>query len=505
MHDKPTLEQSFASNAQAVNWSDRNGNIKPEDVFKSSKTKYWFKCDKCNHHFNTALYSITDGNRCPYCSNKKLCDDEDCNLCFEKSFADNDKAKYWCKSNKLLPHQVFKSSGKKFNFNCICGHNFNSILSNITNLNRWCIYCANQKLCKNKNCKICFEKSFASNDKAKYWSKDNTKTPREVFKSSHVKYKFSCICGHEFESQLNSVVKKHWCPYCANQKLCKNKLCKQCFDKSFAKNSLCKFWDFEKNILEPHCYFISCKDLCWFICENKHKFKTSLNSISSSKSWCPLCKNKTEAKLHDWLKSQYEVTYQPKYEWCKKKQKLPYDFAIEEFKILIELDGDQHFQDFDHWDSDYKEVQANDKFKMLKALQNGYSIIRIYQPDVLNDTIDWKTIIQELITLKDEWCIMYVSSNDIYDDEECDFNFNLAKNDITELEVDEIIDKIDDFHLEEEVGINESSSQEDSLEEDNDTKTIKIEDFKNKIENIKSILIKEEKNYICYFKGRVSL
>jgi hypothetical protein len=97
---------------------------------------------------------------------------------------------------------------------------------------------------------------------------------------------------------------------------------------------------------------------------------------------------------------------------------------------------------------------------------------------------------------------MYVSSNDIYNDEECDFNFSLAKNDIAELEVDEIINKIDDFHLEEEVDINESSSQEeDSLEEENTTEAIKIEDFKNKIANIKSILIKGEKITYVILKG----
>jgi len=50
------------------------------------------------------------------CSDKKLCDKEDCKKCFEKSFASHEKAKYWSNKNELKPRQVFKSSGKKYFF-----------------------------------------------------------------------------------------------------------------------------------------------------------------------------------------------------------------------------------------------------------------------------------------------------------------------------------------------------------------------------------------------------
>ena len=47
------------------------------------------------------------------CSDKKLCDKEDCKKCFEKSFASHEKAKYWSNTNELKPNQVSKGSGKK--------------------------------------------------------------------------------------------------------------------------------------------------------------------------------------------------------------------------------------------------------------------------------------------------------------------------------------------------------------------------------------------------------
>jgi hypothetical protein len=81
---------------------------------------------------------------------------------------------------------------------------------------------------------IPFEKSFASHEKAKYWSDKNLLKPNEVFKSTGKKYIFNCnICNHEFSNSLNSIsTNNHWCSYCANQKLCNKEDCNKCFDKS---------------------------------------------------------------------------------------------------------------------------------------------------------------------------------------------------------------------------------------------------------------------------------
>lgn len=48
------------------------------------------------------------------------------------------------------------------------------------------MYCSKhpKKLCENKDCKACFEKSFASVDKSKFWSVKNKLNPRQVFKNS---------------------------------------------------------------------------------------------------------------------------------------------------------------------------------------------------------------------------------------------------------------------------------------------------------------------------------
>lgn len=121
---------------------------------------------------------------------------------------------------------------------------------------------------------------------------------------------------------------------------------------------------------------------------------------------CPSCINKTEGKLYNKLILCYStIIRQLKNEWCsnKKKRQLPFDFCIPENKIIIELDGGQHFEQVSNWTSPEEQFE-NDKFKEKCANENGYSIIRILQEDVWNDTYDWYKelcdTIQEIITEK---------------------------------------------------------------------------------------------------------
>ena len=92
-----------------------------------------------------------------------------------------------------------------------------------------------------------------------------------------------------------------------------------------------------------------------------------------------------------------------KQDWCKNISYLPFDFCIPEPKTIIELDGIQHFIQVSNWSSPEITFE-NDKFKEKCANENGYSIIRILQEDVWNDTYDWcKELcdtIQEIINNK---------------------------------------------------------------------------------------------------------
>ena len=63
---------------------------------------------------------------------------------------------------------------------------------------------------------------------------------------------------------------------------------------------------------------------------------------------------------------------------------------MESNKIIIELDGLQHFEQVSTWSSPEK-THATDVFKMNCANKNGFSIIRLLQNDVYYNKYDWLT------------------------------------------------------------------------------------------------------------------
>ncbi len=270
------------------------------------------------------------------------------------------------------------------------------------NRGSWCSFCSNppKQLCNNENCQNCFEKSFASHEKSKFWSEKNKLKPRNVFNKSNDEFWFKCECGHNFQSLLSSISIGSWCPYCCNppHKLCDDENCKKCFEKSFASHEKSKFWS-EINDLKPRNVFKNTAIKFLFKCINNHKFKSDPHHILQN-SWCPFCKNKTEQKLLETLKVDYpDIKHQFKEEWCKNpltNKHLPFDFVLEKEKIIIELDGRQHFTQVSNW-STPEEQYERDTYKMECANQNGYSVIRITQEDVYDDTFNWYKMLKESI------------------------------------------------------------------------------------------------------------
>jgi very-short-patch-repair endonuclease len=104
---------------------------------------------------------------------------------------------------------------------------------------------------------------------------------------------------------------------------------------------------------------------------------------------CTMCKYKTEGKLLNILRGIHPtVESQYKRDWCMRTRMLPFDFCLNENKVLIELDGLQHFKQVGKWNSPENQFDT-DKFKEMRANSEGFSLIRIIQEDVWLDRYDW--------------------------------------------------------------------------------------------------------------------
>jgi len=397
------FEKSFASHPRSSQWSSRNEGT-PADFTISSDKKKWFNC-KCGHTFDVTLNNISNGKWCPFCakSGGKLCSDEECSHCYKKSFASHPRADKWSlKNGDENPRDFSISSRMKKWFDCKCGHTFDARLGNVTN-GKWCPFCATNrgKLCSDEECSHCYESSFASCQMATSWSDRNSDKPRECAKSMNKKRWFNCMkCKHTFESALNNISSGNGCPYCRiGGILCTAIDCEMCHRKSFAYSKKAEFWS-SKNEKSPRDFTISSAIKNLFDCDVcGNIFSAQLCHISNG-SWCPHCKNKTEAILFEFLKSIHTNTiHQFNVNWCRSQSSnryLPYDFCIPELKIIIELDGRQHFSQVSNWGSP-EETQERDKYKEQRAIENQYHVIRLLQEDIWFDRTDWKTLLQQTI------------------------------------------------------------------------------------------------------------
>lgn len=104
---------------------DKNKNIEPYNIVAGSGKKVWWMCEK-GHEWKASVNSRNRGSNCPYCSGKKVCNDN-CLATLRP-----DLAKEWDQNkNGITPHEITIGSSKKFWWICSeCNHSWESTVTN---------------------------------------------------------------------------------------------------------------------------------------------------------------------------------------------------------------------------------------------------------------------------------------------------------------------------------------------------------------------------------------
>lgn len=90
------------------------------------------------------------------------------------------------------------------------------------------------------------------------------------------------------------------------------------------------------------------------------------------------------------LKNGIIYSKQHRFEDCKNKRKLPFDFYLQEKNICIEYDGRQHFESVSYFggESEFNKRLINDKIKTKFCENNGINIIRISYRDNIENVLE---------------------------------------------------------------------------------------------------------------------
>ena len=189
----------------------------------------------------------------------------------------------------------------------------------------------------------------------------------------------------------------------------KNTGCAKCSYKRAGQRKICDWEDVKKRANDAHnkkyTYenfdFKGMEIKSWVTCPRHGDWSIHMNNHISTSKGCPYCIRKTEGILNEILKQNfnYDIKHDKRFKWCKKKRELPYDFVIEELKCIIELDGYQHFGKLkdSKWGQNPEEQKVNDILKNEKAMENGYTMIRVYQRDIFKR--DPETILKLILSV----------------------------------------------------------------------------------------------------------
>lgn len=417
----------------------KNTIIDPKNTSRGSKLKVWWTCLQktvcgCTHKYETEIKSkCTTKTGCPYCissAGRIFCE----HASFAYLFPNLLKEWHPTKNNGLLPTELAPGSHKRIWWQCLnktpcgCVHVYDTQLLRRTQFGVGCQYC------KEGTAFVCEHTSLGGKypDLAREWhtTKNGDLSPYNVAFGSSKKVWWMCLnvpdcgCQHIYEAAVcsrtsnNPNRKVTGCPYCS---LGTTRFCvHNSFEAVFPR--IADEWHPTKNDdLKPDMITYGSKKVVWWLGKCGHEYECSMLQRTRG-SGCNLCfsGNKCEKIVYDFLVEVYgDIERGFKKDWCKNEETgryLPFDFYIDQFSLLIEVDGDQHFNDIKSWKSKYKTIQKKDIFKMNCANENNLSMIRIKQEDVYKDLIDWKKILQENIKPYDTVTNIFITRDNLYKD-----------------------------------------------------------------------------------------
>ena len=377
--------------------------------YKNSQTKVIITCNTCHHIFEQTPYNHLRGKGCIKCSyklnaGKRRKSNEQVISEFQKIHTDEN-------NNPIYEYDLveYSSTHTKVKIRCNIHGVFEQCPSDHLS-GKGCSKCA---IVNNSKKQTFTREEFI--DKAKKKHGDKFDYSKVIYINSQTHVIIICNkCGCEFTQLPNSHLRGCGCDKCAhkinheNQKLTESELIER------AKNVHGDEYDY------PNMNYINSQLPINIKCNRcNNTFQQLYGNHINQKQGCPNCGCRiTEKILHEYLKSIFpSVIRQFKQEWCRDKYRLPYDDCIPELKTIFELDGIQHFKQVMNWKSPEKN-QITDRYKMKCANDNGYSVIRILQTDVLYDKYNWKEeLLNNIEKIKKDNIVqnIYMCKNNEYD------------------------------------------------------------------------------------------
>lgn len=195
------------------------------------------------------------------------------------------------------------------------------------------------------------------------------------YKNSRSKVKIICSIHGVFEQHANSHLQGCGCKKCAPQH---QFLTQEQWIKTANKVHYKKY-DYSK------VKYINSRSKVIIICPEHGEFKQAAESHTSGIG-CPFCiSSKGEILIRKWLENNnISFVEQYRFEDCRYKNTMPFDFYLSSKNICIEYDGEHHYKTIKHFKNSLELIQLKDSIKTQYCLDNKIELIRIPYWDIDN-------------------------------------------------------------------------------------------------------------------------
>lgn len=161
--------------------------------------------------------------------------------------------------------------------------------------------------------------------------------------------------------------------------------CRECLHDTYRKK-----YDDVKKIIEERGYtliskeYLNARQKLHLKCSNGHDYHVSLGMFHWNHNDCPKCNSIRNSKGEEIIESilienNVEYKKQHRFNDCKNKRALPFDFYIPSINLTIEFDGEQHFKPKSKFDGEmgFAERVYNDAIKNAYCEDNNIKLLRI--------------------------------------------------------------------------------------------------------------------------------
>ena len=176
------------------------------------------------------------------------------------------------------------------------------------------------------------------------------------------------IDGYEWHTIPNSLLQGCGCPKCAGNL------------QLSAQEYVERLYNINPNIVPLEDYKTA-KTKIWHKCLiDGYKWMVEPSSTLQGYGCPKCCESKGEKVVAQWLdKNNIQYISQKKFDDCKDKYSLPFDFYLPEFNCCVEYDGRQHFEAIDWFggQESLEYTQRHDRIKTEYCQNNNIQLLRI--------------------------------------------------------------------------------------------------------------------------------